>query len=128
MSSDPDETTKEGRHERSPGVAWLAGRTGKSPAELTGSPSAGVAALGDALRELAGLAVRLESGDADVREAAQAEVQGLRGQVDAAPRPFETFGKRVAQILRETAERLDHDEGTRAQDPVVPDLEEPAPN
>jgi hypothetical protein len=94
----------------SPGTAWLARRTGRRPEELTGSPSAAVAALADALREVTALSARLESRDPAVQAAAQAEADELRAQIAAAPAPGETFGKRVAQILRDAAARIDSDE------------------
>ena len=92
-----------------PGLAWLARRTGKRPEDLTGSPAAAASALGDAAREIASLAARLESRDPATRVAARAEAAELRRQIDAAPSPGETFGRRLAEILRATAERLDRD-------------------
>src|SRR5262245_32400018 len=88
-----------------PGLAWLAARTGKDPKELIASP----AALAAAVRELASLAARTDSEDPTVRATAQAELDALRAQMRAAPSPGETFGKTLAQILRDTAERLSKD-------------------
>ncbi|QDG66685.1 hypothetical protein NIBR502772_11135 [Pseudarthrobacter sp. NIBRBAC000502772] len=90
-----------------PGVRWLAARTGKTPEELTASPTAAASALGKALREVSSLAARLESQDPEVRATAQAEVDALREQIVVAPPPAETFGKRVAAGLRERAALLD---------------------
>ena len=92
-----------------PGFAWLARRVGKRPDELTSSPAAAASALGNAAREIASLAARLESRDPAIRAAARAEADELRQQIDAAPSPGETFGKRLAQILGDTADRLRHD-------------------
>ncbi|MEX5301243.1 hypothetical protein [Kocuria sabuli] len=92
--------------DRGPGLMWLAAQTGRSPEDLTASPGAAVSALGEALREISALAARLESPDPEVRAAAQAEADELRAQMEAAPSPGETFGKRVADALRETTERL----------------------
>jgi hypothetical protein len=91
----------------SPGLAWLARRTGKRPEDLTSSPAAAASALGEAACEIALLAARLESRDPATRAAARSEADDLRRQIDAAPTPGETIGKRLAQILRDAAERLD---------------------
>ena len=101
MSDEPDETAY------GPGTRWVAQRTGRTPEELTASPAAAVAAVGDAVRQVAALAARLESEDPEVRAAAQAEADELRQQVDSEPTPGERFGSRVAQVLRDAAERLD---------------------
>jgi hypothetical protein len=95
--------------EPSPGLAWLARRTGKRPEDLTSSPAAAASALGEAAREIALLAARLESRDPAARAAARAEADELHRQVDAAPSQGETFGKRLAQVLRDAAKRLDRD-------------------
>jgi hypothetical protein len=92
-----------------PGLAWLARRIGKRPEDLTGSPIAAASALGDGAREIASLAARLESRDPASRAAARAEADELRRQIDTAPSPGETLGKRLAQTLRDTADRLRHD-------------------
>lgn len=94
-----------------PGTRWLAGRTGRSPEELTASPSKAVSAVGDAIREVAGLAARLASEDPEVRAAAQAEADALRERIESEPTPGERFGSRLAQVLRDTAERLDRPPG-----------------
>ena len=91
----------------SPGIAWLAKRTGRRPQELVDSSRAAASVRGDLVREAAGLAARLASSDPATREAAQAESEELRGQIAAGPSPGETFGERVAEILRDAAERLD---------------------
>ncbi|MFI7481410.1 hypothetical protein ACH9EU_03225 [Kocuria sp. M1R5S2] len=96
-----------GYRDHGPGVRWLAARTGRTPEELVGSPGAAASALGDALREVAALAARLESPDPEARAAARAEADDLRAQFGTAPSPGETFGKRLAAALREAAERLD---------------------
>ena len=101
MSTEPDETAY------GPGTRWVARQTGRSPEELTASPAAAVAAVGDAVRQVAALAARLESDDPEVRAAAQAEADALRRQVETEPTPGERFGSRVAQVLRDAAERLD---------------------
>jgi len=101
MSGEPDETAY------GPGTRWVAERTGRTPGELTASPAAAVAAVGDAVRQVAALAARLESEDPEVRAAAQTEADALRQQVEAEPTPGERFGSRVAQVLRDAAERLD---------------------
>jgi hypothetical protein len=102
VSDEPDDTAY------GPGTRWVAERTGRTPDALTASPAAAVAAVGDAVRQVAALAVRLESDDPRVRAAAQAEADALRRQVETEPTPGERFGARVAQVLREAAERLDH--------------------
>lgn len=96
----------DGVREPGPGLTWLAGRAGRTPAELIGSPSAAASAIGDALREIAALAARLESSDPEVSAAAQAEADKLRARFEAAPSPGDALGKRLAVALRETAERL----------------------
>jgi hypothetical protein len=101
MTREPDETAY------GPGTRWVAERTGRTPEELTASPAAAVAAVGDAVRQATALAARLGSDDPDVRAAAQAEADELRQQVDSEPTPGERFGSRVAQVLRDAAERLD---------------------
>lgn len=101
MSDEPDETAY------GPGTRWVARRTGRTPEDLTASPAAAVAAVGDAVRQVAALAARLESEDPEVRAAAQAEADALRRQVETEPTPGERFGSRVAQVLRDAAERLD---------------------
>lgn len=99
--------TGTGRHEEhGPGIRWLAGRTGRAPEELTGSPAAAASALGAAMREIGALAARLESPDPGVRAAAQVEADRLRAEFHAAPPPGEVFGRGVAEVVRETAERL----------------------
>jgi hypothetical protein len=94
-----------------PGTRWLAGRTGRAPEELTESASAAVSALGEAIREVAGLAARLESKDPEVRAAAEAEALGLRERIESEPSPGERVGKRLAQVLRDAAERLERPRG-----------------
>ncbi|MFC7597922.1 hypothetical protein ACFQU3_21585 [Terrabacter sp. GCM10028922] len=91
-----------------PGTRWLAGRTRRRPEELTQSASAAVSALGDAIREVAGLAARLESRDPQVRAAAQAEADALRERIASEPSPGERLGTRLAQVLRDAAQRLEH--------------------
>jgi hypothetical protein len=91
-----------------PGTRWLAARTGRRPEEVTRWPSAAASALGDAIREVAGLATRLESQDPEVRAAAQAEADALRERIESEPSPAERLGTRLAQVLRAAAERLDH--------------------
>ena len=90
----------------SPGIEWVARKTGRSPKELTTSPQAAIGALGDALREVLALAAQMTSEDPQVRAAAQAEAAALQEQVAAAPRPADRFLTQVAAALRETAERL----------------------
>lgn len=58
------------------------------------------------LRDTLILVARLGSEDPDVRRAAEAELAALRQEIEDGPSPGEVFGKRVAQILRDTAERL----------------------
>jgi hypothetical protein len=94
-----------------PGTRWLAGRTGRAPEDLTESASAAASALGQAIREVAGLAVRLESQDPEVRAAAEAEVVALRERIECEPSPGERLGRRLAQVLRDAAERLDRPRG-----------------
>jgi hypothetical protein len=91
-----------------PGITWLAARTGKDPSELLSSP---VAALADAVRELALLATRAESDDPEVRAATEPELATLRGEIAAAPPPSEAFLSTVAGVLRDTAERLKFEDG-----------------
>lgn len=90
-------------HDGSPGLTWLAARTGRDPDDLLASPAT---ALVDALRELARLAVQAESEDPADRGAAEAELAALREQVAAAPPPSEAALGRVAAVLRDAAERL----------------------
>lgn len=94
-----------------PGTRWLAGRTGRGPEELTQSPGAAVSTLREAIREVAGLAVRLESQDPEVRGAAQAEAVALREGIESEPPPGERLGTRLAEVLRGAAERLDRPRG-----------------
>jgi predicted HD phosphohydrolase len=94
--------------EHGPGVAWLAARTGKDPAEIASSPAK---ALGNALRELATLAARAESAEPAVREAAAAELGALCEEIAAAPPPSEAFLTTVAGALRHAAERLKSEDG-----------------
>jgi len=101
VSDEPDETAY------GPGTRWVARQSGRTPEELTASPAAAVAAVGNAVRQVAALAARLESEDPEVRAAAQAEGDALRRQVQTEPTPGERFGSRVAQVLRDAAERLD---------------------
>ena len=101
MSDEPDETAY------GPGTRWVARQSGSTPEELTSSPVAAVAAVGEGVRQVAALAARLESSDPEVRAAAQAEGDELRRQVETEPTPGERFGSRVAQVLRDAAERLD---------------------
>jgi len=101
VSDEPDDTAY------GPGTRWVAHQTGRTPEELTASPTAAVAAVGDAVRQAAALAARLGSDDPEVRAAAQAEADVLRRQVETEPTPGERFGSRVAQVLRDAAERLD---------------------
>lgn len=84
-----------------PGTRWLAGRTGRNAEYLTASPAAAVSAVGDAIREVGGLAARLASEDPEVRAAAQAEANALREQIHSEPTAGERFGTRLAQVLRD---------------------------
>lgn len=91
---------------RSPGIAWLAARTGKTPEELLASPLPGVQR---ALVELAKVAARAGSEDPDERAAAEVELASLREEIEAAPRPSDGFLSTVAGVLRDSAERLRRD-------------------
>jgi hypothetical protein len=95
-------------HDHGPGVAWLAARTDKDPAEIVSSPAK---ALGDTLRQLATLAAQADSAEPEVREAAEAELGALREEIAASPPPSEAFLKTLAGGLRHTAKRLKRDDG-----------------
>lgn len=58
------------------------------------------------LREVLGLLGRLDSADPATRRTAEAELADLRREIDAGPFPGEVLGHRVAQILRDQADRL----------------------
>jgi hypothetical protein len=88
-------------------MRWLAERTRRTPEELTASPAGALRALADAAGETAELARRAASDDPEVSAAAMAEADSLRAQFTQEPPASERFGRRVAQILREAAERLD---------------------
>jgi hypothetical protein len=102
MSDERDETAY------GPGTRWVARQSGRTPEDLTASPAAAVAAVGEAVHQVAELATRLGSDDPEVRAAAQEEADELRRQLETEPTPGQRFGSRVAQVLRDAAERLDH--------------------
>jgi hypothetical protein len=52
------------------------------------------------------LVAQVGSDDPAVRRTAEEELAALRQEIDDGPSPGEVFGKRVAQILRDTADRL----------------------
>jgi hypothetical protein len=58
------------------------------------------------LREVLALIARLDSADPPTRRTAEDELEELRRGIDDGPSPGEVFGRRVAQILREEADRL----------------------
>lgn len=94
-----------------PGITWLAHRSGTPADELLGDHRALVAALTASGRDAADLLVRLGSEDPKVRAAAEAEARAVRSwfadhEDPAAPTPGERFGSRVADILRDAAQRL----------------------
>ena len=60
----------------------------------------------DRLRDVLVLVARLGSDDPAVRRTAEAELAELLRQIDEGPSPGEVFGQRVAQILRDTADRM----------------------
>jgi hypothetical protein len=62
--------------------------------------------LPDAVRDLVGLLARLGSDDPGTRDAAEAELGELRARIEEGPSPGEVFLGRVAQILRDEADRL----------------------
>ena len=95
--------TDDHHHDRGPGLAWLAARTGKDLDELLAAPGT---SLGDALRELAKLAAQAEADEPEAREAAEAELGALREEIAAAPHPSGRCLSTVAGVLREAAERL----------------------
>lgn len=92
-----------------PGLAWLTARTGKDRAALLASPAA---TLVDALRVLARVAVRAESEDLAVRDAARDEIRRLREEIAAAPPPSEAALATVAGVLRDAARRAAGSRGT----------------
>jgi hypothetical protein len=96
-----------------PGVRWLAARTGRDPQEIVGSPESAVAALKDALREAADLASRATSDDPEERAAAEEEMAKLREQLADGPRPGDMALGKVAEGLRDLAERLRRPDGGR---------------
>lgn len=106
MTDRPDDTTY------GPGTRWVAQQTDRTPEELTASPAAAVAAVAEAVRQVAALAARLDSDDPEVRAKAQAEANNLREEIETEPTPGERFGGRLAQVLREAAERLDRPDET----------------
>jgi hypothetical protein len=94
-----------------PGISWLAHHSGKSEDELLADRPALLAALAAAGRGAGDLVTRLASEDPQVRAAAEAEARAVRSwfadhQDPAAPTPGERFGSRVAEILRDAAQRL----------------------
>lgn len=56
------------------------------------------------------LVARAGADDPDVRRTAEAELAQLRQEIEDGPSPGEVFGKRVAQILRDAADRLSSSE------------------
>lgn len=98
-----------------PAVAWLAERSGRPAAQLLADRPALMRALAAAGRDAAGLVGRLASEDPEVRAAAEVEARAVRVRVAApagqAVTPGERFGSRVAEILRDAAQRV------RAGDP-----------
>lgn len=64
----------------------------------------------DRLRDVLRLVARLGADDPAVRRSAEAELADLRERLRDGPSPGEVFGRRVAQLLREQAERLSRDE------------------
>jgi hypothetical protein len=96
--------------EHGPGVQWLAARTEKDPDQLVCSPRAALAALNDAVREAAHLAARGESEDPDVRAAAQKEIAALQQELAAHPTPGDVALSRIAEGLRDLANRLRRDD------------------
>lgn len=112
LGLEPDSRTegqmREAREYRAygPGMKWLARRTGKTPGDLASAPGDALAALTDAIREVAALAARSASPDEQVRAEARAEAERLGKELEGAPSPGETFGRRIAAALRDQAERL----------------------
>ena len=60
----------------------------------------------DRLRDVLLLVARLDADDPAVRRAAEAELAALHREIEEGPSPGEVFGRRVAAILREAAERF----------------------
>lgn len=102
-------TTDPRHHDRSPGLAWLAARTGRDPDDLLASPAT---TLVEALRELTRVAVQAESEDLAVRDAARDEIRRLREEIAAAPPPSEAALATVAGVLRDAARRAAGSDGT----------------
>jgi hypothetical protein len=94
-----------------PGIRWLAERSGRPPDDLLGDRPAVLRALAEAGRDGADLVARLASEDPQVRARAQAEARAVRSWFAAhddptGPTPGERFGSRVAEILRDAAQRV----------------------
>lgn len=58
------------------------------------------------LRDVLVLVARLDSADPRIRRTAEDELEELRRGIENGPTPGEVFGRRVAQILRDEADRL----------------------
>jgi hypothetical protein len=95
--------------EQGPGVRWLAARTGQEPDQLISSPRAVLAALAAAVREAADLAAQAESDDPDVRAAAHKDIAAVQQRVAAGPTPGDVALSRIAEGLRDLAERIRRD-------------------
>jgi len=94
-----------------PGVQWLAERSGRSVEDLLADRPALLRVLVAAGRDAGDLVIRASSEDAQVRAAAEAEARGVRAwfaarEDPAAPTAGERFGSRVAEILRDAAQRV----------------------
>lgn len=94
-----------------PGITWLAHHCGKPEDELLADRSALLRALAAAGRDAGDLVSRLASDDPEVRAAAEVEARAVRSWFaahddPAAPTPGERFGSRVAEILRDAAQRV----------------------
>ena len=91
-----------------PGLTWLAERAGREPNALLQDRAALLSALADAGRDVAALAVRLDSEDQPTRTRAQAEARAVRARFAAGSTttPAERLVRRVTAALREETARL----------------------